>query len=88
VSEDRAPRHRHVHIYVHMAQMNVYLPEELAVEARAAGLNVSRLTQNALYQELAQHRTRSWLQRVAWQRATEIPLDAAFCARRAVESDP
>jgi post-segregation antitoxin (ccd killing protein) len=70
-----------------MAQMNVYLPEDLAIEVRAAGLNVSRLTQAALRQELAQHRTRSWLQRVAWQRATEASNGASFSALRALESD-
>ncbi|HEY1651790.1 MAG TPA: type II toxin-antitoxin system CcdA family antitoxin [Acidimicrobiales bacterium] len=73
-----------------MAQWNVYLPEDLAVEVRAAGLNVSRLTQAALHQELACSRARTWLQRVAWERTTRetVSHDATSRALRAVETDP
>ena len=70
-----------------MAQMNVYVPDELASEVRAAGLNVSRLTRVALHQELARRRARSWLQRVALYRATEVSHDTAFGALRAVDTD-
>lgn len=35
-----------------MPRVNVYLPEELAVEAKAAGLQVSELTQAAIRAEL------------------------------------
>lgn len=31
-----------------MARVNVYLPDGLAAASRAAGLNVSRITQDAL----------------------------------------
>lgn len=44
-----------------MARVNVYLPDDLAVEARNAGLNVSQVTQDALRRELAGHHTTAWL---------------------------
>jgi post-segregation antitoxin (ccd killing protein) len=44
-----------------MARVNVYLPDELAAEARAAGLNVSNVTQEALRDRLAGRRTTAWL---------------------------
>jgi post-segregation antitoxin (ccd killing protein) len=47
-----------------MSRVNVYLPDELAREARAAGLNVSRITQQALADTLAQQETDRWLDRL------------------------
>ena len=44
-----------------MARVNVYLPDELARAARAAGLNISRLTQEALSSSLARSETDRWL---------------------------
>lgn len=44
-----------------MSRVNVYLPDELASEARAAGLNVSALTQAAVRDALAARRTDAWL---------------------------
>ena len=44
-----------------MARVNVYLPDDLAAEAKAAGLNVSNLTQEALRAELAAGRVDEWL---------------------------
>lgn len=44
-----------------MARLNVYVPDELAARARAAGLNVSALTQQALQGALASDETDSWL---------------------------
>jgi post-segregation antitoxin (ccd killing protein) len=44
-----------------MARINIYLPDELAREARAAGLNVSRVAQEALSSTLASHETDRWL---------------------------
>jgi post-segregation antitoxin (ccd killing protein) len=45
-----------------MARVNVYLPDELAREARAAGLNISRVAQQALSHTLAHHETDLWLE--------------------------
>ncbi len=44
-----------------MARVNVYLPDELAAEARSAGLNVSAVTQQALSESLARRATDTWL---------------------------
>jgi post-segregation antitoxin (ccd killing protein) len=47
-----------------MARVNVYLPDELAREARAAGLNISKVTQEALSDTLAHSKTDRWLDRL------------------------
>ena len=44
-----------------MARLNVYVPDDLATAARAAGLNVSALTQSAITQALARGATDVWL---------------------------
>ncbi len=47
-----------------MARVNVYLPDELAQEARAAGLNISKVAQEALSDTLAHSETDRWLDRL------------------------
>ena len=47
-----------------MARINVYLPDDLARQARAAGMSVSNLTQAALRRELAARGSTDWLKRV------------------------
>lgn len=68
-----------------VARLNVYLPDELAAEARKAGLNLSAVTQEAVRRTLAERSTDAWLatagtapsaQRVAHDRALDA-LDAA-----------
>lgn len=44
-----------------MARVNVYLPDDLAERARASGLNVSAVTQDALRAILAAASTDRWL---------------------------
>jgi post-segregation antitoxin (ccd killing protein) len=44
-----------------MARLNVYVPDELAEQARSRGLNVSALTQAAISQELERRSLPSWL---------------------------
>lgn len=44
-----------------MARVNVYLPDELAQQARVAGLNVSSVAQEALRDALARNDTDRWL---------------------------
>jgi post-segregation antitoxin (ccd killing protein) len=44
-----------------MPRINIYVPEDLAAKAREAGLNVSRLTQEAIRIELGRQELRSWL---------------------------
>jgi post-segregation antitoxin (ccd killing protein) len=63
-----------------MARVNVYLPEDLAREAKAAGLNISRITQEALRTELAAHRVNAWLEGVAALPPTGITHEEAMAA--------
>ncbi len=46
---------------VRMARVNVYLPDELARQAKAAGLNISHVTQDAVSGVLARRETDRWL---------------------------
>lgn len=50
--------------YAHMARVNIYLPDELARGARAAGLNISGLAQDALQDALVLASTDHWLDRL------------------------
>jgi post-segregation antitoxin (ccd killing protein) len=65
-----------------VARVNVYLPEDLAREWREAGLNISRITQNALERELALLETRRWLQRVTVQRGWVVSHQEVLAALR------
>ncbi len=56
-----------------MARVNVYLPDELARDARAAGLNISRVTQEALSNALAQNETDRWLDHLDGLQRANIP---------------
>jgi post-segregation antitoxin (ccd killing protein) len=55
-----------------MARVNVYLPDELAREARAAGLNISRVTQEALASTLEHDETDRWLEHLQGLPRTEV----------------
>jgi len=48
-----------------MARINVYVPDELAEQARAADLNVSSVTQEAIRRELSARQADGWIDRVA-----------------------
>jgi post-segregation antitoxin (ccd killing protein) len=47
-----------------MARVNVYVPDELAQRARDVGVNISRITQDALRSALAATDTNVWLDRL------------------------
>ena len=49
-------------------------------EAKAAGLNISRITQEALRAELATHRVAAWLEEVARLPPTGITHEQAMAA--------
>ena len=49
---------------MHMARVNVYLPDELAEEVKAADINVSAVSQAALREALAARRMDAWLDEV------------------------
>lgn len=63
-----------------MARVNVYLPDDLAEAARAADLNVSAITQDALRAELAARHRRAWLDDVRRLPPTGISHDVALAA--------
>ena len=48
-----------------VARVNVYLPDELAAEAKRAGLNLSAVTRGAVRRTLAERSTDAWLATVA-----------------------
>ena len=50
---------------MHMARVNVYLPDELAEQSRVAGLNVSGLAQDAIRRALDTQNVNDWLDDLA-----------------------
>ena len=70
-----------------MARVNVYLPDDLAAEARAAGLNVSNLTQQALRSALNASRVNDWLDDIAAMRPLGISHGAVAEAVAAAKDD-
>lgn len=70
-----------------MARVNVYLPDDLAEEARAAGLNVSSVVQAALRRELAKRRTTAWVARISSRRPSGVSHDTALAALHAVRDE-
>jgi hypothetical protein len=61
-----------------MARLNVYLPDLLADEVRAAGMNLSQVTQGAVVRELTLTRLSFWLDRVALERCMYVPHEVGF----------
>lgn len=63
-----------------MARVNVYIPDDLAEEARALGLNVSKLTQEALKSTIASDRLATWLDKVSSNKPLDIDPEAVRAA--------
>lgn len=70
-----------------MARVNVYLPDDLAADARAAGLNVSGITQEALRRALAARRVDDWLEDVVSMRPTKADSEAVAAAIDAAKQE-
>lgn len=66
-----------------MARVNVYLPDDLARDARAARLSISSLAQRAIEEELARRTSDAWLDRLARLRPTGVNAADAVAAVRA-----
>lgn len=68
-----------------VTRLNVYLPDDLAAEAKKAGLNLSAVTQDAVRRLLAARSTDAWLaalEPAVSQRVThDHVLDALDAAR-------
>ncbi|MGC8514153.1 MAG: type II toxin-antitoxin system CcdA family antitoxin [Acidimicrobiales bacterium] len=56
---------QHVCILCGVTRLNVYLPDDLAAEAKKAGLNLSAVTQEAVRRSLALRSTDAWLETLA-----------------------
>ena len=70
-----------------MARVNVYLPDNLATEAKAAGLNVSSLTQEALRSALTVDRVDEWLDAMVSMTPLRVdPVEREFERRGAGKS--
>ena len=70
-----------------MARLNVYVPDELAARARAAGLNVSSLTQQALQGALASNETDAWLSSLPKPGAKPAGVDVVLAALDAARDE-
>lgn len=74
-----------------MSRVNVYLPDELADEAKKAGLNISSLTQEAIRSSLAAQDLAHWQRRVAKLDSPGVShhkvIDAVRAAKDELDSD-
>lgn len=70
-----------------MSRVNVYLPDDLADEAKRAGLNISSLTQEAIRSSLAKQNLARWQQRVAELDSPGISHKKAIDAVRSAKDE-
>lgn len=70
-----------------MSRVNVYLPDDLAAEARMAGLNVSSLAQEALRSALAAQGIDSWLSSVSSMTAVDVDHSEVVAAINAAKDE-
>ncbi len=71
-----------------VARLNIYLPDELAAQAKAAGLNLSAVAQDAVRQTLAARSTDAWLASLTAPSAGPVPHEVALEALDAVRDEP
>ena len=70
-----------------VTRVNVYLSDDLAAQAREAGLNLSAVTQEAVRRTLAARSTDSWLASLARATTAAVAHDAAVAALDAARDD-
>lgn len=70
-----------------MSRVNVYLPDDLAAEAKRAGLNVSSLAQQAIRSALASESMDSWLSSVSRLGAVRVDHDEVLAAVHAAKDE-
>ena len=70
-----------------MARVNIYLPDDLAAEAKAAGLNVSQVAQEALRHEVRQRQIGEWVARVRKRAPTSVKHEQVIEALYAVRDE-
>jgi post-segregation antitoxin (ccd killing protein) len=71
-----------------MARLNVYLPDELARQARAAGLHISSLAQDAVRRSLSARSTDHWLEQLASREPSGVSHDRVIEALDQVRDEP
>jgi len=81
------PSHAGCVYVMRMARVNVYLPDDLAAQAKAAGLNVSGLTQEAIKSALAARRVDDWLDDVASLPPLDVDEQAVAAAVLAAKDE-
>ncbi len=70
-----------------VARLNVYLPDELAADAKKAGLNLSAVTQEAVRRALASRATDAWLASLASSASKQVSHDRALEALDAARDE-
>lgn len=70
-----------------MTRVNVYIPDDLAEQARSARLNVSSLAQDAIRRELSRFAADNWVDRVAALPALDVSHDEALMALEAARDE-
>lgn len=63
-----------------MSRVNVYLPDDLAMAAKKSGLNISKLTQEAIRSALTAESLRVWQDRVNQLAPTGIDHETVLSA--------
>lgn len=71
-----------------MARLNVYLPDELAAEAKEAGLSLSAVTQEAVRRSLGARSTDAWLATLRPAPPHQVTHDSVLDAFDAVPEEP
>lgn len=71
-----------------VARLNVYLPDELAAQAKEAGVNLSAVTQEAVRQTLAARSTDSWLSTLEAASSDPVSHSRALDALDAARDEP
>lgn len=70
-----------------MPRVNIYLPDDLADEAKRAGLNISKLTQGAIRSALAENSLHAWQSRVAKLTSPGVDHDSVLAAVHAAKEE-
>jgi hypothetical protein len=70
-----------------MARVTPYLPDQLPRAARAAPLNLSGLTQDAVRRALSARRTDAWLDGLIEMKRTDVEIETVLAAVREALDD-
>ena len=71
-----------------VTRVNVYLPDQLAADAKRAGLNLSAVTQEAVRSALAARSTDIWLDSLVASHAQRVSHDRALAVLDAAREEP